>query len=82
MNICFLFGKINSDINFEFLLENKKYISIASCFVLSKYGTEVLLYAFDELADKLYSSYEKGFYIKIEGRVKKNYIEVTKIYEY
>lgn len=82
MNICFLFGKINSKINFDFLLNQEQHISIASCFILSEDGNEIKLIAFDELADMLYSSYDLGTYIILEGSIINNCIEVMRIYEY
>lgn len=39
--MCFLFGKINSEISFDFLINHKKHISIASCFILSEEGNEI-----------------------------------------
>lgn len=82
MNICFLFGEINSDIKFEFLLNQKKHISIASCFVLSQDEIEIKICAYDELADILYSKYEKGCLLLIEGNITNDYVEVNRIYEY
>lgn len=82
MNICFLFGTINSNINFEFVLNQNEHISVASCFILSQNEIEILLYAFDEIADKLYSNYERGLFIRLEGNVTNNYVEVNRIYEY
>jgi hypothetical protein len=82
MNICFLFGKINSDIDFDFLMNNKKHISIASCFILSEAGFEIKIVAFDKIADDLYSNFENGIFIKLEGVITNECVEVTRIYEY
>lgn len=82
MNICFLFGKINSEIKFDFLLNQDLHISIASCFILSEDGNEIKLIAFDKMADILYSDYELGTHIILEGSIINNCIEVMRIYEY
>lgn len=82
MNMCFLFGKINSEISFDFLINHKKHISIASCFILSEEGNEIKLFAFDKIADSLYSNFEDGYFIKLEGVITNDGVEVIRIYEY
>jgi len=78
--MCFLSGKINSKVNFDFISNSKKHISIASCFI-SLNESDIRIYAFDNLADILYANYEIGSYIVVEGSIINSCVEVVKIYE-
>lgn len=77
MNFCILIGEIISEVEFDFCLNQKEHISIASCIVLDG-KTKIFLNAFDELADELYSSYNKFDLIKVEGKVREGYVEIVK----
>lgn len=78
--MCFVCGKINSKINFDFIPDSKKHISIASCFIYLD-GSEIRIFCFDNIADILYSNYEIGSYIVVEGSLINDGIEVIKIHE-
>ena len=87
MNICFLNGKIVSEIKFEFIYNSKKNISLTKFKVLTKNADNIktkfqnvnLVFAYNELADKIYSEYKNGSFISIIGCIKNNKIKVKKI---
>lgn len=79
MNICFLFGVIDSEIEFEFFLNNPGKTSVAICTIFIN-EEEFLIKAFNELADKLYSEYKKDDILRIEGVLRENYVEISNFY--
>ena len=68
MNICFLIGKIVSDIEYKFVL-NSKYISIAVFNVKVDEGCVIKVKAYDKMADWCYQKLVKGDFIAIEGKI-------------
>lgn len=66
MNLCFLIGKIISEINFKFVL-NSKNISVAYFKVELNNKSIVEVKAYNELADYCYSKLEKGNKVEIQG---------------
>ena len=79
MNICFFIGKIISNIDFKFLVNNKKYNSIV-IFQIELYNKSVItLKGYNEIADFCYRNLEKNNIIiavtflnsKLEGIVEK-----------
>ena len=79
MNICFFIGKIISNINFKFIVNNKKYNSIV-IFQIELYNKSVItLKGYNEIADFCYRNLEKNNIIiavtflnsKLEGIVEK-----------
>ena len=66
MNLCFLFGKIISEINFKFVL-NSKNISIAYFKIELNNKSIVEVKAYNELADYCYSKIKKNDIITIQG---------------
>lgn len=88
MNICFLSGKIVSEIKFEFIYNSKKYISVAKFKIETKnadnYKNNIAninyIYAYNEIADKIYANYEKGFIISIIGYIESNKVIIKNIY--
>ena len=66
MNLCFIRGKIISDIQFEFMLEKDKY-SIAIMYVELENKAKVRVIGYNEIADKCYQKLEKSDNIWIEG---------------
>ena len=66
MNLCFLIGKIISEINFKFVL-NSKNISIAY-FKIELNNKSILdVKAYNKLADYCYSKFKKNDIITIQG---------------
>jgi len=66
MNICFLSGKIISDINFKFII-NSKNISIAYLYLQLNNKSIVKLIGYNEIADYCYSELRKNDFIYIQG---------------
>ena len=66
MNLCFLFGKIISEINFKFVL-NSKNISIVYFKIELNNKSIVEVKAHNELADYCYSKLKKNDIIAIQG---------------
>ena len=66
MNLCFLIGKIISEINFKFVL-NSKNISIVYFKIELNNKSIVEVKAYNELADYCYSKLKKNYIIAIQG---------------
>ena len=71
MNICFLIGKIISEIKFDFVISNKKTnkISRTEFYIKLKNNSIIKIVAYNELADKCFKELEKGKIIIIQGRI-------------
>lgn len=82
MNICFLMGKIISEINFKFMIQGKnKYIAIFQIEVENK--TIITVKGYDEIADYCYNQLQKDNYIIIMGILDyKGEIEITEIEQF
>lgn len=58
MNLCFLGGRIQSEINFNFIMRGKKYSIVE--FLLELFdGTMLHLKVYDDIADYMYKSLQK-----------------------
>ena len=69
MNICFLKGKIISDINFKFIVNNKKYYAI-SIFKIKLDNKSILtVKGYNETADWFYRNLIKNDNIAIYGNL-------------
>ena len=71
MNICFLIGKIVSDVEFKFVL-GSKHISIAIFKLELSNRSIVTVKAYDEMADLCYQKLQKGDIIGIQGYLNSN----------
>lgn len=82
MNICFLMGKIISEINFKFMIQGKnKSIAIFQIEVENK--TIITVKGYDEIADYCYNQLQKDNYIIIMGILDyKGEIEITEIEQF
>lgn len=71
MNICFLIGKIISEIKFDFVISNRKInkISRTELYIKLKNNSIIKIVAYNELADKCFKELEKGKIIIIQGRI-------------
>ncbi len=89
MNICFLQGKIVSEVDFEFVYNSKKHTAVVSFMIENNdkncsksYGKyENRLYAYDSMADELYAKFEEGDFITIIGRVEKSRVIVLEYFQ-
>lgn len=80
MNLCFLMGKIISEVEFNFIL-NSKNISVASLELEINVDCKVVVKAYDEMADWCYQKLIKNNIIMIEGKMNtKAEIIINKIY--
>ena len=72
MNICFIGGKIISDIKFKFII-NSKNISVCYFNVQLSNKTIITCLAYNEMADFCYSKIRKGEFLYIQGFLNSNY---------
>ena len=67
MNLCFIIGKIVSEIEFKFIVNNKKYMSIAYFDIELKNKSIIKVKAYNELADYCYSKLKKNSIYFFQG---------------
>ena len=68
MNLCFLIGKIISDVDFEFILQSKQ-ISVALFKVQLQNNPVIEVKGFLDIADRCYSQFHKNDIVFIQGKV-------------
>ena len=74
MNICFLIGKIISDVKFDFVLGNGKYFSKEKVTIV-RFKVELLdgnvacVIGYNKIAEECYRKLEKGKMINIIGKL-------------
>ena len=71
MNLCFLIGKIISEIEFKFVLESK-HISIVVFKLELSNRSMITVKAYDEMADLCYQKLLKGDVVGIQGQLNSN----------
>ena len=71
MNLCFLKGKIISEIEFNFMI-NTKNISIATFEIELVNKSKIKVKAYNELADFCYQKLKQGDIIFIQGYLDSN----------
>ncbi len=69
MNICFLYGKIISDIDFKFIMNNKNKTSISVYKIQLNNKSIVTVKGYNEIADYCYRNLKIGDNIYIQGRL-------------
>ena len=79
MNICILLGRIESEIEFKFIINSKnKSIAYFNLKLLNKSIIKVI--AYNEIADYIYSNFKQGELIAIEGQIRSDsFIEVKSL---
>lgn len=79
MNICILLGKIISEIEFKFIINSKnKSIAYFDLELLNK--SIIKVRAYNEIADYIYSYFEQGKLIAIEGQIRSDsFIEIKSL---
>ncbi len=81
MNLCFVMGKIISDINYKFVINDKKIKSVVIFEFKLKSGTKISVIGHNEIADICYSKIRKNDNIYIYGLINSNgQIEIREIY--
>ena len=78
MNICVFMGKIISEIDFKFIVNNKEIYAIAIFEMELMNGTKLKIKGYNEIADYCYKNYEKNKYVCINGKINSD-IEITMI---
>ena len=68
MNICFIAGKIISDIQFEFII-NSKNISICTFEIQIDNKNTIIVKGYNEIADTCYRKFIKSDYVCIQGYI-------------
>ena len=71
MNLCFLKGKIISEIQFDFIL-NSSNISVCTFKVELTNKSEISVKAYNEIADKCYQKLLKNDIIGVQGYLNSN----------
>ena len=66
MNLCFLLGKVISNIIYEFLIGQKE-TSIAIFSIELKNGSQIVVKGYDEIADYCYQRLKKDDKIWVKG---------------
>lgn len=80
INICFLMGKITSEIEFRFFYNSNKHVSMVKFFVNTYKGNlQVLVKGYDEIADTIYKKFSINNSINFMGFVKNNEIIIKEI---
>ena len=70
MNICFLTGKIVSDIKFDFMIYSR-YTSIVQFYIKDKRKNNIKIVGYDKIADYCYKNLKKNNIVFIEGIMEK-----------
>ena len=73
MNICFLIGKILNDIDFKFIVDDKKYYAIAIFQIELNNKSVITVKGLNEIADYCYGNLNKNDYCVIEGTIASNF---------
>ena len=71
MNLCFLIGKVVSEIKFDFIL-NSKDISIARFSIELENKSVVVVKGYNEIADYCYKNLIKDSIVGIQGSLNPN----------
>lgn len=88
MNLCIINGKVTNEIDLKFVYNlkekslDKKHISIVVIYLKLDDEEIVKLHAYNNMADCIYKTVNKGDYILIEGIARGNYIEIKEIYNW
>ena len=69
MNICFLMGRIISDIDFNFIINDKKYNSIAIFKLRVSKNCVLIIKAYNEIADWCYKNLIMNDCISLYGEI-------------
>lgn len=67
MNKCILMGKVFEDVDFRFIYNDNKSISMANCKIVLTNKAQIEIYGLNEKADYMYSKLNKNDIIFICG---------------
>ena len=81
MNICFLIGKIISEIEFKFIVNSKKYFYISIFKIKLDNKSIITVKGYNEISDFCYKKLIKNNNISLYGELNsKGEIEILEIY--
>lgn len=78
MNLCFVIGKVSSNIEFNFLY-NSSNISISKCYIELSNNSKIQIICYNNIEDYLYSKIKVKDIVFVEGILLENKIEVKVI---
>lgn len=81
MNLCFLIGKIISEIEFKFILNSKNNSIVIFKIELNNKNT-VTIKAYNEIADRCYQELVKTDRIIIQGKLNSNMEIIIQDFDY
>lgn len=76
MNICFVIGKIVSEIEYRFMI-NSRNKSIVQLWLETSNFNKIYIVGYDDIADKIYNMFEKGDFISFCGKIESDKIIVN-----
>ena len=80
MNICFFMGKIITEIEYKFIVHNKKYYAIAIFQIELNNKSIITLKGYNEIADYCYSNLNKNDIIILKGYLNSKFkVDISKI---
>ena len=68
MNLCFLMGKINSEIDFNFILNSKNISAVSFELEINK-RNKMQIKAYNEIADGCYQNLNKNDMVLVQGQL-------------
>ena len=70
MNLCIISGRIISEIKYNFLYDYKYNVAIVYFKLKLSNKTQIDVYAFDEMADKIYAELKWGDFLLAESKIR------------
>lgn len=78
MNICFIYGKIISEIDFKFIINNKN-VSVVRFYIRLSNNSIIRVKAYNRLADYCYRNVIKEDKVYIYGRMERDEVIIKEI---
>lgn len=75
MNICFVIGKIVSEIEYKFIIKSKNK-AIVQLWLETSDCSKIYIVGYDDIADKIYSLFKKGDFISFCGKIENNKVVI------
>lgn len=79
MNICFILGRIISDVEFKFIYGNNKNVSIVIFDLVLQNQSIIKIEGYNEIADFVYRNINKNDIVLIKGSIIENVIQICNI---
>ena len=78
MNICFILGKVISEVEFKFIY-NSKDVSISIFKIMLKNKSTIKCMTYNDVADYIYRNVKIDDMLLIEGKIHNDSIEILKM---